>query len=545
MTSPEAIAHHPEADSFQFSGALEAIGQAVRIHRWVVLATILLTTSLVGAYVWIWPPTFEAEVMVAIDSDKDIQRTAFYQGWNIFRKDGLNDEATLLTSPPVLKEVIGRLNLRYADVYHPFARYAVHLWGQSWVGRKYRQIKKWLLGSEQNPYSLSPEEIERYEVLSDLQEGVSVRQVGEASMGLLAVKASNLRVADLANMIVQVYLEQRRERYVAEARQSYQSLSEEAAKTQAELDAVGREIRKFRAETGTALLFEKDRGQINQWLALRGSITDLRAVIAENEAAIKVLDGQLAAEGENLRSDRLFKEDAQKERLPKLELALAAARQSYQPTAREVTDLEDQIREAQRLIGGNAGSVVVRNSAKVSDDYEVLRAKRNALQTTLQGAQAALQVRTREMASLEDLLGRIPHSMQVNHELERQQGYLENKSSGINAKLTVAAVSMATALSAPPAMRVVEPAHVPEQASAPKTKLLFAAAIVSGAVLGVIAALFLSLLHQRATRGRLQSQESPLRLLGVVGQDPKLLQSLFPVPTGIGRGASAPLANRS
>ena len=220
MTSPEAIAHHPQADSFQFGGALAAIGQAVKAYGWVVLATILLTTLLVGAYVWIWPPTYEAQVMVAVDSDKDIQRTAFYQGWNIFRKEGLNDEATLMTSPPVLKEVIGRLHLRYEDVYHPFTRYAIHLWGQSWVGRKYRELKKWLLGSGQTPYSLSPEEIERYEVLSDLEESVNIRQVGEASIGLLAVKGSNLRVADLANMIVQVYLEQRRERFVAEARQS-------------------------------------------------------------------------------------------------------------------------------------------------------------------------------------------------------------------------------------------------------------------------------------------------------------------------------------
>lgn len=543
-TSPilraEAIPYHPEADSFHFGGALQTIVQAVRTYKWVVFATILATTGLVGAYVWIWPPVFQAEVMVAVDSDKDAQRTAFYQGWNIFRKEGLIDEGVLMTSPPVLKEVIQRLDLKYEDVYHPFARYAIHLWTQSWLGRNYRKAKQWILGTEQRPGALTPEQIERGKVLSDMESGIAIKQMGEASIGLLTVKGSNYRVAEIANTIVQVYLEQRRERHIAEASQAVKSLGEEAGKTKAELEQVARRIREFRAASGTSLLFEKDRGQINQFLMLRASITDLRSVIEENQASIQVLDRQLALEGENLKSNRLYVQDAQKDRLPKLELALAAARQSYQPDSREVRDLEAQIREAQQAIAPGDRAVIVRNSSRVSDNYEQMLAKKHALQSTLEGARSSLQVKERELAAMNTQLQRIPYSMQVNHELERLQGDLENKYSGINSKLVVAAVSLATARSAPPAMRIVEPAHIPDQASAPQTKLLLAAAVLAGGVVGALMALLLDLAAPRANRNRLAAPTSPLPLLGAVGHDERLLRSLFLLPDSTAGGRSLP-----
>lgn len=541
MQVQEAIAHQPEADSFQFEGALRSIRQAIRSYTWAVLATTVLTVSIVGAYIWIWPPTFQAEVMIAVDSDKDIQKTAFYQGWNIFRKDGLTDEATLLTGPAVLREVIKRLDLKYEDVYHPFGKYAIHLWTTSWVGRNYREFKNWILNRQANPNAPTPQQLELYKVISDMQSGVSVRQVGEASIGLLIVKGSNERVAEIANTIVDVYLEQRRERFITEARQAVASLSQEANLTQAELGQLDKEVKKFRAESGAVLLFEKDRGQINQWLALTSAVTDLEAVAAENEAALKVVDSQLAVEGAKLRSDRVFREDAHKDRLPKLELALAGARQSFQPTSREVLDLEEQIREAQAGIAENSQSVVVRSSAKISENYEVLRAKKLSIESVLAGARSALQVKRKEHERMRAVLDQIPQKMQINHELERRQGFLENKFAGLNAKLTVAAVSLATAQSAPPAMRVVEPASLPEQAIAPQTKLLLAAALVAGLVLGTMLALLLDSLAKKVTRHRLAAHEGGVASWGVVEQDDALLERLFPRTSAAASAARGPI----
>lgn len=532
MQYTEAVAHQPEADTFQFRGALQALVQAVTGHLWVIAATVALTLSLVVTYIWVWPEVYQAEVMLAIDSDKDTQRTAFYQGWNVFRKEALQDEATLLTSPPVLREVARRLNLRYDDVYHPFSRYALHLWTTSWVGRNWRALKNWVLGRKTEA-GLSPEMVEIYKMLQDFSAGVSVQQVGEANMGLLVVRGSNRRVTEIANTLVQVYFEQRTQRYVAEARQAHAALLAETQRTAAELGQLDQQIRKFRADTGTLLLFEKDRGHINQFLVLRGAVVDLEAVVAENRAALAVLDQQLAAEGGKLRSDRMFKEEAAKERLPKLELALAAARVAYLPDSREVRDLEEQIREAQAALTGNQPNVVVRSAARIGENYEVLRAKRLQLESALAGAQSALAVKRVELARVQSMLEQIPAKMQTSHELDRSQGLLESKYNALQSKLAVAAVSMATASSAPPALRVVEPAREPEQPTHPQTKLLLLGALLAGLMVGVLAALTLEAALDRATRSRIE-RRAGLRMLGVVQAEARAAPLLLAGPSSSG-----------
>ena len=530
MSIVEAIPHRPEADSFQIQGAIDNIRQAVVGHKWVVIAAMLLTVLFVAVFVTVWPPTFEAEVMVAADSEKDMQRQAFYQGWNIFRRDGLTDEATLMTGPPVLKEVIARLDLKYDDIYHPFASHAVHLWVNSTVGRNYRGFKDWLFGKKKGPYVLSEQELERAKLLSDFQAGVAVRQVGEASIGLLIVKGSSPRVAEIANTIVQVYLEQRRERYVQEATQAHASLLLEAEKTQKEIDALDKEMKQFRADSGAVLLFEKDRVQIGQWFILRAAVTDLEAQIAETQSALAINNKQLDGEGSKLTSDRMFREEAAKDRLTKLEMALAAAKQTFKPDAPEVRDLEEQIRVSMAALGDAKQGVLVRNSQRISDSYEVLRAKKLNLESQLAGAQSSLKVKRAELGNMRSMLDTIPSKMQTNHELERRQLFLESKYAGLNEKLTVAAVSMATARSAPAAMRVVEPAALPEQPVWPKTKLMLLVALVAGLGVGVLAALVLELVFVRVNRHRLAQRGDESGLFAVVEQDEKFVASLYRVP---------------
>lgn len=517
-----------DPDSFNFKGALDGVWRAMVAQRWVVVAAVFLSTTLVAGYVWIWPPVYQAEVVIAADSDQDVQRAAFYQGWNTFRRDGLTDESTLMTSAPVLREVVEQLNLKYEDVYHPFLNYAVHLWSTSWIGKRYRAAKVWLLGIERNPKGLTPEQIERYKLLSDFEKGVAVKQVGQANIGLLIVKGSNQRVAEIANAVAEVYLRQRRERFIAEARQAHESLSKEAERTLQELQVFDEQVKRFRAESGAVLLFEKDRAQIGHWLALRSAITDLEAVTAENEASLNVISQQIASEGSKLRSDRMFVQDVFKDRLPKLEGALAAARQSFQPDSREVRDLEEQIRVARAGIEEGGGSVIVRPSARISDSYETLLVKKQALESSLSGNRAALKIKRAEYERIRNLLEQIPEKQQLNREFERRQQMLENKYSGIGEKLTVAAVSMASAESAPAALRIVDRASIPEQPAWPQAKLLLSAAALAGLVFGVLAAVLIEVSLERAHRARFAGRPGRPLLFAAVEQDKAFLQRIYP-----------------
>jgi uncharacterized protein involved in exopolysaccharide biosynthesis len=528
MRTLEAVPHVPEADSFEFRASLETIVQAVRARAWVVLATTVLTTALVVGYIWIWPSTFEGEVVLAADSDKDFERASFYQGWNVFRREALGDEAALLTSRPVLIEVTRRLDLRYEDVYHPFMSYLTHLWGESWVGKTYRKVKYWIFPRTPGPYEPTPEEVERFKVIKDFSDGVRVVQVKDTAVGVLVVKASTQRVAEIANTLADVYLEMRRERHVGEARKAHESLLEEVRKTETELEALDQEIQRFRTENGLLLVYEKDRLQLGQVQTYRAAIAELEAAIADSESALAVINRQIATEGEVIGSDRVFRDAALQDRLTKLEAQLAQTRQLFQPGSPEVRELEEQIRLATAAIGGAKDAVPVRNALRVGDSYEVLRAKARSLESQLSGARASLAAKRAELGRMQSIVQRLPDKMKVNQEYERKQAALETKYKTLNDKLAMAAVSVATARSAPPAMRVVTYAAPPEKPAWPNTKLFVSAAVGAGLLLGVMAALFLELVFVRVNRYRLWERDEDYRVFAIVEQDAKFLETLYP-----------------
>ena len=542
MRSLEAVPHIPEADSFQFRVSLANLWHAVTARFWVVVATTVLTTALVAGYIWIWPSTFEVEVMIAGDSDKDMQRTAFYQGWAVFRREGLSDEVALMTSVPVLAEVVRRLDLRYEDVYHPFMSYLTHLWGESWIGRNYRKVKYWIFPKKTGPYEPTAQEIERAKVIHDFRDGVRVQQVKDASVGQLVVKASSQRVAEIANTVAEVYLEMRRERQVREAQEAFASLREETTKSERELEELDQEIRKFRTENGLLLAFEKDRFQIGQWQTHRAAIADLEALIAENESALGIIKSQFASESEFIGSNRVFRDAATQERLVKLEAQLAQTKQLFQPDSPEVRELEEQIRIALARVDAAKESVVVRNASRVGESYELLRAKAMGIESTLSGARAALKMKKADQERMRALLERLPEKMMVNQEYERRQTAMEGKYRTLNDKLAIATVSLATARSAPSALRVVHYAQPPEQAVWPQTKLFLAAAVASGLLLGVMAALLLELVYVRVNRYRLWQRDEEYRVFAVVEQDQEFLDRLFP-RTGPPKLIAAPKAS--
>lgn len=529
MSANEAVPHIPEADSFHIRASLEAIVQSLKLHRWLVVACMALTTSIVIAYMSIWPPIFEAEVLVSADDGDDPQRNAFYQGWNIFRKDTLIDEATLMTAPPVLKEVIKRMDLRYDEVYHPFTSYAVHLWGESRIGRAYRSVKHAIFPPAVSPYAPSAKELEQAKVLKDLKESVQVQQVGEASIGLLMVKGSTQRVSEIANTIVEVYLEQRRARFVGEAQDAYRSLQQETDKALQQLRQTEADIKQFYAENGMLLLFEKERSQIGQLLELGSQVTELEAQVASSRNEMAVLNRELSAEGVQLEANRIYKDNANKDRLVRLEIQLADANQLYQPDSPEVTDIQEQIAIAKAGIAGSgAGQPVMRNMLSISEAYEVVRRKKLELNAKLQRDVAALRVKRTEYANLQAMLKSLPRQTQVNRELERRQLKYESTYRSLNEKLTMAEVSMATAKSAPSSMRVIEPASPPEKPRWPNSKLLVLLGMLSGLLMGVVAALLLDLLFARVNRHRLLAQAGDYRLFAVVGNDSAFLSRIFP-----------------
>ena len=335
----EAVPHNPEADSFELRVTLGNLRQAVQARIWVVVLTTLIATSLVVAYIMVWPSTYEVEVMIAAESDKDVHRNTFYSNWNVFRREGLADEGALMTSLPVLKETVRRLDLKYDDVYHPFFSYVTHLWGESWLGKTYRKVKAWFLPPRKGKYEATPEEIEQFKVLSDFRKGVSMEPVRDANIGLLVVKASSPRAAEIANTMVDVYLEQRRARQVAEAQAAHDALMLEVAKAQGEIGILDKDVAKFRRDNGILFQFEKEKVEVGQYQGLRLAVAELEANVAAKEMTLKQVERDIGTEGAVIGSERIFKDTAVQDRVTKLEAQLSQARQLYQPDSREVREV--------------------------------------------------------------------------------------------------------------------------------------------------------------------------------------------------------------
>ncbi len=525
----EAVPHNPEADSFELRVTLGNLRQAVQARFWVVVFTTLIATALVVAYIMVWPSTYEVEVMIAAESDKDVHRNTFYSNWNVFRREGLADEGALMTSLPVLKETVRRLDLKYEDVYHPFFSYVTHLWGESWLGQTYRKVKAWFLPPRRGKYEATPEEIEQFKVLADFRKGVSMEPVRDANIGLLVVKASSPRAAEIANTMVDVYLEQRRARQVAEAQSAHDALMLEVAKAQAEVGILDKDVAKYRRDNGILFQFEKEKVEVGQYQGLRLAVAELEANVAAKEKMLETVERDLATEGAVIGSERIFKDTAVQDRVTKLEAQLSQTRQLYQPNSREVREIEEQIRIAMAGVD-RGGSSVVRNTARVGEAYELLRARKADLTAQLAGDRISLVEKKKEFARMGASVNQLPEKIKVSHEFERLNQATESKLRAMFEKLAIATVSLATAKTAPQALRVVEYAAPPEKPIWPQTKLIVPAAVAFGMLLGVMAALVLELAFVRVNRYRLWEKDAVYRVFAVVSRDRRFIDSIFAPP---------------
>ena len=96
-----------------------------------------------------------------------------------------------------------------------------------------------------------------------------------------------------------------------------------------------------------------------------------------------------------------------------------------------------------------------------------------------------------------------------------------------SAKLTTAAISRATVLSAPPALQVIAYAEYPEKPYWPKTKLLLLGALVVGAIVGLLASITLDFIYGRVSRYRLSATTARYEIYAIVRRDTEFLASLY------------------
>ena len=126
------------------------------------------------------------------------------------------------------------------------------------------------------------------------------------------------------------------------------------------------------------------------------------------------------------------------------------------------------------------------------------------MEAEIEGLTEVLSVRQREYADLEAQVKKIPSQMMALNRLTRESTALEKRYSLLKERLDLAEISMASALTAPPALSVIDPAQSPNKPVWPKKKILFAAAILLGGFVGVTLAILLNFFAGKVTENRLK-----------------------------------------
>jgi uncharacterized protein involved in exopolysaccharide biosynthesis len=508
-----------DQDMFDVKRSIRSVMDAVRKYRVVVYTTCLLTLALATWYLYVWPPIYRVDAAIMAEKDTDNSRDAFYGSWNVFRKDDARTEIELMTSVPVLKQVIEKEHLKWQDVYHPFMSQISFMWETSFIGRNYKLIKNKLF-PDKDLEGISPEDQDLARTIDDLAAGITVQPVGESNVARVTVKGPSQRVSGIANTLIDSYLAMRAQRYQTEAQRSFDILSKEADEASVELASIDHRREKYSAQNGLVFDLQKETMQLKQLTDLEANIAATHAKIAEIRASLNEANRQLAAEPETRTVSATHELNAVREttKLRKLELetSLIQAMDRYHEGSPEVRDIRGDIAKMEALLSAQPEQIEKGSTEGLNAVREELLTTGGTLRVQLDGALAGLYSMEGTAAQMRRRLQEVPTLQAELHEMDRDYGLAQEKYQALSVKQAEASVSLATATAAMPSVRVVGYAVPPGGKYWPRLKILYPAALFLGAFLGVCGAVVASYASGTVQREHLEYGRGSARIYGAI-----------------------------
>jgi uncharacterized protein involved in exopolysaccharide biosynthesis len=494
---------HPGLDTFDVEGSIRSVLDAVRYSKWLVAFTCVVCLAVVTLYLLSFPPIYTAHSSIMLERDNDSTRESFYAGWNTFRKDDARTEIELITSSPVLKEVIEKEHLSYNDIYHPFFSHLVYLWQKSAIGRTYRAVKQRLLHTDAYG-GLTEAQVDEIRNLMDLHDGISVEPVGESNVAKISMKGPTPRVAAISNTLIDSYMARRSDRYQAEAQRARDILAREVEQAHVELKSVEDQRLLFSNQHQLAFDLQKENLEVSKLTELESSIATLKAKIAETSASLEEVEKELSGEPATKTVSTMYEANAVRENIKMkrvdLQTRLIQMRDHYREDSPEVQEIESDLAKLEDLAAQSSEKVEKATTDGLNSIRQDLLSRRDNLNVQLAGSKAALAVAEDTAAKLRTRLVEVP-TLQANlRDMDRQVGLAQDKYQQLTSRWTQADVSLATAKATMPSMRIVEYASTPADKDWPKTKLLYPAALMVGLIMGAAAAVVKNSLRGRVSR---------------------------------------------
>lgn len=500
MNSNETRSQQNDLDTFDVRGAILRTLNTVLNNKLLILACTIFCVGLVWSYGKMFPPIYKAEVFVQAEPEEDKAREQFYGTWNTFRKSELSSEAELMKSTLVIQEVVEELNLSYDDVYHTHLKQITYLWSESAIGNGYRKIKHWIFPPEESPFTLTPEEIELSKTVSGFKDGAQLEPVPDSHVGYLVVRGPTPRVAEYANLMIDVFIQYRRNVYANEAETAYESLLTEVVRAEQERNVVMLEKLEFETRHGLAMGLSKDAAVLTNLVELFQMIQEVEFKLSSLESGLLVISEQVKNEPSvipyPIRLEKLdFLFDMQKD--------LSSLRLVYKEDSPEIRNIKKRIADVEAMLLDTPRMIKSGVSQEGSEHYENMRARERELKVEISSTRAELKSMNVTRDELAVRVAEIPNLEREYLVHQRDQEMTLIKLRTLREKLMQADVSRITALSAPPSLRVVEYAGTPEKPYWPNNKLLFVVAVIFGFFGGVGLALLVETLNTRATHDNL------------------------------------------
>ncbi len=511
-----------DLDDFDVRGALRQLISSTTAHKLLIVLCGLASAGLMQMYFKLYPPIFEAKVMVLAESDKDVVREEYYKLWSTFRKNDLDSDIELATAFPVVRKVVEKLNLKYDDVYHPPLAHTLYLWEQSWIGNKYRSIKEWFFPKKPDPYELSPELRELARTVRDFRAGASLTPVPGSHVGNMLVRGPSPRVAEFANTLIDEFIAGRRLLFAEEAREAYGALAKENEKAQLDFKRASEAIEAFETRNALMLGFHKEEVLMGQWVELGLGIAQLEARLASQKKAIEVVVSELATEPEELdlsTTDQASEvKNEMRAQLFQLRNNLRQMRARMQEDSPEVRELKFLITETEQAIENEPDKRMHASTRAKNENHLLLRQSRQGLLKSMAGLKAELVSRKQTYDNIGVRLAALPKLKFESAMLQQDLNSTGTRHKLLRERLMMAEVSLATAKSAPSTFKIIDYAMAPGKPVWPKTKLFMAVAVLVGLLAGVGLALFIDMVANVATRDRLAVRQD-LPVFGTINLD--------------------------
>ncbi|MBI2800519.1 MAG: hypothetical protein HYX63_09610 [Gammaproteobacteria bacterium] len=511
-----------DLDDFDVRGALHQLLACIRGHKLLILLCGLASAGLMQAYFKLYPPVYEAKVMVLAESDKDVVREEYYKLWSTFRKNDLDSDIELATAFPVVRKVVEKLKLSYDDVYHPPLEHTLYLWEQSWIGNQYRRIKEWFFPKEPNPYALSPGMKELARTVRDFRAGASLTPIPGTHVGNLIVQGPSPRVAEYANTLIDEFIADRRRQFAEEARESYKSLGQEVEKARQGLIRSQRAIEEFETRNALLLGFQKDEVLMGQWVELGLGLAKLEAQLSSQRQAMEVVTAELTKEPEELELSSTVQASGVKEQMRahlfELNNNLRQTLTRMHEDSPEVRELKALIAETRAAIDAEPDERKHATTRAKNENHLRLRQTRQDLLKSMAGTEAELATRRGTYAKIGAQLAALPKLKAESALLQQDLNTSGTRHKLLRERLMMAEVSLATALSAPSTFKIIDYSLPPAKPVWPKEKLFMMVAILVGVLTGIGLGLFLDMISNVVTRDRLALRQD-LPVFGTIEID--------------------------